>query len=380
MPIPSEADLLDFAKERSGKTIDQLKKEVAEYAQQFAPLVKKQTNLVTYLYIKNQLAYIPKIKVTSSANMLTLDELLQTSALSRLSTQGYVYKEWEFKTTKGDDAIGFLMIDKTGTIGGRSYWGDGVEKWRGAKVKAGDFIQLKNININLWKNKKEIRVLGGTNITKLEANDAPYQIGELITPIEELNEEVSALIAVTILNLEESTYPGCPYCFKHIKNTKAGQRAMCPNEKRNCGEVLVKDIKRISALATDGEADITIEFAPWVVDAIGESVLDGGGLLYIIGAVSGGKLNADFALEAGALGYSGEKIQKRFESKPETIDAIVPRIPLVVQSWNGRTEQQIVDSLVKHIKASPEDIKKAIAINVEKEKIKLGEDDVYRIV
>ncbi|RLF33712.1 MAG: hypothetical protein DRN08_05275 [Thermoplasmata archaeon] len=359
--IPSEEELLKLAQSRTGKTIEQLKKEIDEYAQGFARFLRKERRLITYLYLKKVLGIQPKLPTVPPPHMITLDELKRTQVKSRLSTQGYIVNIFTTKTRKGSEAIGFDIIDVKSAMRGKIYFSDAIENWKQAKVRVGDFVRLKNISVSDWKDRRTIRISSDTIIEKV--NSPPYELEECATKIADLVEGVYSLISVVVLSYDERTYIGCPYCAKGI-NAQPGQVVTCPK----CNEdVLVKELKWINILASDNDDDIKMEITPSVLAGNEqlEDYLNDGGILNVFGRYRDGVFRVENIIPSISRHYEEPtvKIQERFASEEEeskVVNLLVERIPLIVEAWGERTEEQIIEVLKRHMGVSEESAKKAI--------------------
>jgi len=372
--IPKVEDMLKFASERTGKTIKQLKSEIEKYSKQFADVVRTE-RLMTYLYLKNVLGLSPAITLPSEGKTLTIEEIVKSPATSKINTRGFIIRQWKYKA--GDQkkpAYGFILADNTGTMRGDAMW-EGFKVWDEAKIKTLDFVEIKNCGVNEYKGAKRLRVSGQTSVTKKDSKKVKYGLKNFITKLSEIGKSDTELIQVSFLTITETSYLGCPYCTRKIKDVEEGQRAQCPK----CGIVTVERLRWIKGLVSDGEDDIEISIPPRLVKKIGSQINPSGIYLFT------GRWRKDrkeFIADELLKHISGEQattVEGKFEIGKPSLEQVKRKIPLFIRSWKSIKEEDLIENVKAYLNADTKIINKAIKELLSENKIKL-EDGTYQAV
>ena len=365
--LPPVEEMLNFASERTGKTIEQLKKAIEKYSTKYAEVIRSSDRLMTYLYLKEELGLTPPISTVPPSEIVSIEEVKKSLAKSGLSTEGYLIRQWTFTTSSQNEAIGFILLDKTGSMLGMLFNEQVIENWKNHNLQTGDFIRLRNFGVNEYEGRKSMRVSARTQIEKV--NKPPYSIEETATPISQLRDGECLVIHATLLTTEETEYIGCPYCGRKL-DVKEGQKADC----QKCGEVIAEKQTWIRALATDGTEDIQVTIPPRLVKKYGKKAIEDSYILTLAGTYR--KSEGEFMVE-----YIAMPTQKTV-AKPQTVEPsanmLEEKIPLLLQSWNGMPEDKLIEQCRNLMNATEEETRKAIENLMNQGKIKL-EKGIYTV-
>lgn len=368
--LPEVDEMLEFANKRQGIDIPELKKSIEAYSKKHAKLVRSE-RLMTYLYLKNELGLQPKIATVTPSEPITIDELKKTIVKSRLSTQGFVIRQFEFKTKeKKRDALGFVLMDKTGSMTGFAYFDDALKNWKEANLKQGDFVFLGNFSVNEFDGGKNLRISGETEIKKQKSK---FAIEDMAIPISKIVNGQSALIQVTLLDNSERKYIGCPECLSKLE-AKEGNKVSC----KKCGDVIAEELSWVSGLATDGEDDLTVSFSPRYKKTFGQSLFDSSIVLTLAGTLNDGEFAVDYAKPCSGFGFDGEKLKEKFETGKPSVERVASQLPNLIKTWDEMSEKRLIESAKGIMRADEETIQEALKVLLAEGKVKF-EKGVYKI-
>lgn len=377
--LPTVDEMLEYANKRMGIEIPELKKSISEYSKKYAKMIRSE-RLMTWYYMQNELGLKPHTKAVAPTETMTLDLIKKSIVKSNLNTQGYIIRLWSYKNRSDNDAIGFAIMDKTGSMTGFINFDDILEKWKEAKVEIGDFVMFKDLTVNEWGGSKTLRITSITELIKPKKKEIPFILGDLVIPISELKNGQSGMIQITMYNKEENSYIGCPECLSSFKveddmpKIKEGQTVKCPKCKT---DVCAEKLTWIKGESTDGEENIKIQFSPRIVKRFGRGFFEGS-VMNVAGSLSDGMFSVDFVVPVLG-GGSSDELKEKFETGKPSMETVKRRIPLLVKSWKSIDEPRLIETCKNLNKMTEEEAKTVIAELV-KEKVLSLNNGVYKVV
>ena len=375
-----EEALITYIIDKTGKDRDLIINEREAFADNrgYAPIIRNQKNMLTFLFANEELNLdIPVEVPVAPEDPITLKEVMEATYTRRITTEGILVNRYMFLTKKQNDAVGFMIADKTMISVGKIYLTEAVSNWIDQQIPKMSFIKIQGCDTSTWEGRKEIRINERTKITINE--EPPYVLEDLAKMYDELEAGDIALLCVPFLDIEEAPYNGCTECYKGVKDASAGEMGECETH----GTVEVKLHPRLNITATDGENDIVISVAPWIIERTDQALLEKTGILLNVLGTKNAEDKFDASLimlssgsSTGALIGESER-QEKFEKPVATMEKVKEQIPRFLDAWGKQTEEQIVNAIVKHLNADEPTILQAIADMVKEGKIELKEDKNY---
>lgn len=369
--IPTEQEMLNLASEKKGIPVNELKKNIDEFASKYSSFLPKR--LLTYRYMVDVLGIQPELSVIAPKGVITIADMKKSLAKTGIHTQGYIIRNELSKTAKGDPIWRINIMDNTDFISGNVFFEKIREAWEGQNIPSGSFLDIENCGVEEYKERKVIRFTESTKFTIVK--EPPYKIDDISVPINALKENDFAFIRCMIVVVEDNPpYIGCPYCLKKLPDVEEGQEAECPNEKcSHAGEdIVAEELQFIRCFCSDGNDDIRVSFDPRLLKKYGMSSFVEGRWLELTGNISSsGEFRVNSVTFKDLFKDSDKEVAKRIIVPVEmTVEAAADKISFMLASYDKMEEAELLQNAIDLLDINEEKAKEALKTAMDRNLVK----------